>query len=34
MEHNKKIIGESLDLIRYIDINFDGPKLITNVSSS
>ena len=34
MEHNKKIIGESLDLIRYIDTNFDGPKLITNVSSS
>jgi len=30
LEHNKKIIGESLDLIRYIDINFDGPKLITN----
>ncbi|KAG2552776.1 hypothetical protein PVAP13_9KG483600 [Panicum virgatum] len=30
LEHNKKIIGESLDLIRYIDTNFDGPKLITN----
>ncbi|XP_025796090.1 protein IN2-1 homolog B-like isoform X3 [Panicum hallii] len=34
MEHNKKIIGESLDLIRYIDSNFDGPKLITNMRSS
>ncbi|CAN6289819.1 unnamed protein product [Urochloa humidicola] len=30
LEHNKKIIGESLDLIKYIDSNFDGPKLITN----
>ncbi|RLN16147.1 hypothetical protein C2845_PM02G29660 [Panicum miliaceum] len=30
LEHKKKIIGESLDLIRYIDSNFDGPKLITN----
>uniref|UniRef100_A0A0E0KC61 GST N-terminal domain-containing protein n=1 Tax=Oryza punctata TaxID=4537 RepID=A0A0E0KC61_ORYPU len=27
LEHNKKIIGESLDLIKYIDINFAGPKL-------
>ncbi|CAN6307044.1 unnamed protein product [Urochloa humidicola] len=30
LEHNKKIIGESLDVIKYIDSNFDGPKLITN----
>ncbi|CAL4913894.1 unnamed protein product [Urochloa decumbens] len=30
LEHNKKIIGESLDVIRYIDSNFDGPKLIAN----
>ncbi|CAN6320432.1 unnamed protein product [Urochloa humidicola] len=30
LEHNKKIIGESLDLIKYIDSNFDGPKLIAN----
>ncbi|OEL26140.1 Protein IN2-1-like protein B [Dichanthelium oligosanthes] len=30
LEHNKRIIGESLDLIKYIDSNFDGPKLITD----
>nr|TKV96760.1 hypothetical protein SEVIR_9G450600v2 [Setaria viridis] len=34
MEHKKKIIGKSLDLIKYIDSNFDGSKLITDVSSS
>jgi hypothetical protein len=35
LEHNKRVIGESLDLIKYIDSNFDGPKLtITDVSSS
>jgi hypothetical protein len=39
LEHNKKIIGERLevikymDVIKYIDSNFDGPKLITDVSS-
>ncbi|KAM4109123.1 hypothetical protein ACB094_03G097500 [Castanea mollissima] len=27
LEHNGKIIGESLDLIRYVDINFEGPSL-------
>ncbi|PWZ55415.1 Protein IN2-1 B [Zea mays] len=27
LEHNKRVIGESLDLIKYIDSNFDGPKL-------
>uniref|UniRef100_J3LMM0 GST N-terminal domain-containing protein n=1 Tax=Oryza brachyantha TaxID=4533 RepID=J3LMM0_ORYBR len=27
LEHNNKIIGESLDLIKYIDSNFAGPKL-------
>ncbi|CAH8371199.1 unnamed protein product [Eruca vesicaria subsp. sativa] len=27
LEHNGKIIGESLDLIKYVDINFDGPSL-------
>ncbi|WVZ56531.1 hypothetical protein U9M48_007045 [Paspalum notatum var. saurae] len=30
LEHNKKIIGESLDLIKYIDSNFDSPKLTSN----
>ncbi|KAF8683748.1 hypothetical protein HU200_044681 [Digitaria exilis] len=30
LEHNQKIIGESLDLIKYIDSNFNGPKLITD----
>ncbi|KAL6907456.1 hypothetical protein ACP4OV_002495 [Aristida adscensionis] len=30
LEHNKKIIGESLDVIKYIDSNFDGPKLTTD----
>nr|AAQ01154.1 glutathione S-transferase [Oryza sativa Japonica Group] len=27
LEHNNKIIGESLHLIKYIDINFAGPRL-------
>ncbi|KFK24727.1 hypothetical protein AALP_AA8G016700 [Arabis alpina] len=27
LEHNDKIIGESLDLIKYVDSNFDGPSL-------
>ncbi|XP_023637420.1 glutathione S-transferase L1 [Capsella rubella] len=27
LEHNGKIIGESLDLIKYVDSNFDGPSL-------
>ncbi|XP_048571463.1 protein IN2-1 homolog B-like isoform X1 [Triticum urartu] len=27
LEHNNKMIGESLDLIKYIDSNFEGPKL-------
>uniref|UniRef100_A0A0E0CYY7 GST N-terminal domain-containing protein n=1 Tax=Oryza meridionalis TaxID=40149 RepID=A0A0E0CYY7_9ORYZ len=31
LEHNNKIIGESLDLIKYIDINFAGPKLTPDV---
>ncbi|CAD6203164.1 unnamed protein product [Miscanthus lutarioriparius] len=30
LEHNNNIMGESLDLIKYIDSNFDGPKLVTN----
>ncbi|KAF8008292.1 hypothetical protein BT93_K2081 [Corymbia citriodora subsp. variegata] len=27
LEHNGKIIGESLDLIKYLDSNFEGPSL-------
>jgi glutathione S-transferase len=27
LEHNGKILGESLDLIKYVDQNFEGPKL-------
>lgn len=32
LEHNNKVIGESLDLIKYIDSNFEGPKLTTDDS--
>ncbi|XP_011094759.1 protein IN2-1 homolog B-like isoform X2 [Sesamum indicum] len=28
LEHNGKVIGESLDLIKYIDANFKGPALL------
>lgn len=28
LEHNNVVKGESLDLIKYIDENFDGPKLL------
>nr|XP_034576285.1 protein IN2-1 isoform X2 [Setaria viridis] len=28
LEHNNEIVGESLDLIKYIDSNFDGPALL------
>ncbi|KAK4583448.1 hypothetical protein RGQ29_026255 [Quercus rubra] len=28
LEHNGKIIGESLDLIKYVDCNFEGPSLL------
>ncbi|KAL7136556.1 hypothetical protein ABFS83_10G038800 [Erythranthe nasuta] len=28
LEHNGKIIGESLDLIKYLDSTFDGPSLL------
>ncbi|KAK9985413.1 hypothetical protein SO802_030364 [Lithocarpus litseifolius] len=30
LEHNGKIIGESLDLIKYVDSNFEGPSLHPN----
>jgi glutathione S-transferase len=29
LEHNGKVIGESLNLINYIDENFDGPALLS-----
>ncbi|MQL41407.1 hypothetical protein EI012_26220, partial [Escherichia coli] len=28
LEHNRKVLGESLDLIKYIDVNFEGPSLV------
>nr|XP_025647540.1 glutathione S-transferase L3 isoform X1 [Arachis hypogaea] len=28
LEHNGKVIGESLDLIKYVDANFEGPSLV------
>ncbi len=31
LEHNGKIIGESLDLIKYVDSNFEGPSLSPDV---
>ncbi|XP_004493930.1 glutathione S-transferase L3 [Cicer arietinum] len=30
LEHNGKVLGESLDLINYIDANFEGPSLVTS----
>ena len=27
LEHNGKIIGESIDLVKYLDENFEGPSL-------
>lgn len=34
LEHNGKIIGESLDLINYVDSNFEGPSLLPDVRFS
>lgn len=34
LEHNNEVKGESLDLIRYIDDNFEGPPLFPDVRSS
>ncbi|KAE8654295.1 Protein IN2-1-like protein B [Hibiscus syriacus] len=28
LEHDGKVIGESLDLIKYVDTNFEGPSLL------
>ncbi|KAI3899091.1 hypothetical protein MKW92_051531 [Papaver armeniacum] len=30
LEHNNEVIGESLDLIKYLDTNFEGPALLPN----
>jgi len=30
LEHNNKVIGESLDLLKYLEDNFEGPKLSPN----
>lgn len=32
LEHNNRVLGESLDLIKYIDSNFEGPSLTPDVS--
>jgi glutathione S-transferase len=31
LEHNNQVKGESLDLVKYIDSNFDGPALLPDV---
>ncbi|KAH1216722.1 Glutathione S-transferase L3 [Glycine max] len=28
LEHNGKVLGESLDLIKYVDVNFEGTPLV------
>ncbi|GMI71357.1 hypothetical protein HRI_000805000 [Hibiscus trionum] len=33
LEHNGKVMGESIDLIKYVDTNFEGPSLLPNVTS-
>ncbi|KAK8512235.1 hypothetical protein V6N13_097102 [Hibiscus sabdariffa] len=30
LEHNGKVMGESIDLIKYVDTNFQGPSLLPN----
>ncbi|GMP77564.1 hypothetical protein CsSME_00033803 [Camellia sinensis var. sinensis] len=30
LEHNNEVKGESLDLVKYIDSNFEGPSLFPN----
>ncbi|XP_049367963.1 glutathione S-transferase L1-like [Solanum verrucosum] len=30
LEHNNKVTGESLDLIKYVDSNFEGPLLLSD----
>ena len=31
LEHNNQVKGESLDLVKYIDSNFEGPSLLPDV---
>ncbi|KAK9108276.1 hypothetical protein Syun_024287 [Stephania yunnanensis] len=31
LEHNNVVIGDSLDVVKYIDSNFEGPSLLPNV---
>lgn len=33
LEHNNEVKGESLDLIKFIDENFEGPKLLPDDSA-
>ncbi|KAF7110847.1 hypothetical protein CFC21_110921 [Triticum aestivum] len=33
LEHNKQVKGESLNLLKYIDDNFDGPELLPHDSA-
>ncbi|KAK9126870.1 hypothetical protein Scep_015716 [Stephania cephalantha] len=30
LEHNNVVIGDSLDVVKYIDSNFEGPSLLPN----
>ncbi|TKY62203.1 Glutathione S-transferase L3 [Spatholobus suberectus] len=34
LEHNGKVLGESLDLIKYVDANFEGPSLVPSVKAA
>jgi len=34
LEHNGKVLGESLYLMKYIDDNFEGPSLIPSVRTT
>ncbi|XP_068668600.1 protein IN2-1 homolog B-like isoform X2 [Aristolochia californica] len=33
LEHNNQVVGESLDLVKYIDAHFEGPPLLPDDSS-
>ncbi|XP_052172641.1 glutathione S-transferase L3-like isoform X3 [Diospyros lotus] len=30
LEHNNQVIGESLDVVKYLESNFEGPSLLPN----